>query len=88
MLAKLPDGSSNPNTYSYSNYDLTAKKHLVADQPGLGSELIIRLCEQQFTIKYTLVIKRFLNAGAFDIKKELQDGDADSELNGDLLVVA
>ena len=43
LLADLRDGCPNPNTNVYGHRDLAAEKHLVADQPEPGAELIIQL---------------------------------------------
>ena len=40
LLADLPDGRPNQNTYAYGHYDLAAKEYLVADQPEHGVEFI------------------------------------------------
>ena len=39
LLADLPDGRPNPNTFAYGHRDLAAEEHLVADQLEPGAEL-------------------------------------------------
>ena len=42
LLTDQPDNRQNPNTHANGHRDLAAEKHLVADQPEPGAELIIR----------------------------------------------
>ena len=42
LLADLPDGRPNLYTHAYGHRDLATEKHLVADQPEPGAQLIIR----------------------------------------------
>ena len=88
LLADLADRRPNPNTYTYGHCDLAAEEHLVANQPEPGAELIIRHPEKRFTRKHARVTWRLKLAGAFDMKEELPDGDADGVLHGDELLLA
>ena len=58
LLVDLPDGRPNSHTHAYDHRDLAAEEHLVANQPELGAELIIRHLEEQFTRKHARVIMR------------------------------
>ena len=88
LLADLPDGRANPNTYAYSHRDLTAEEHLVADQPKPRAELIIRHFEDRFARRRARVTKRLKLAGAMEMLVELPDVDAGGKLHGDKLLVA
>ena len=88
MLADLPDGRPNPNTHAYGHRDLAAEKHLVADQPEPGAELIIQDPEERFARKHARVSKRLELADAMKMEEELPDGDADGELHRDQLLIA
>ena len=87
LLADLPDGRSNPNTDAYGHCDLAAEEHLVADQPELGTELIIRHPEERFARRHARETMRLELACEMEME-ELPDGDADPELHGDQLLVA
>ena len=86
LLAYLLDGSQNPN--SYGHCDLAAEEPLVADQPELSAELIIRHPEKRFARRHARVTSRLEFAGALEMEKKRPDGDADGELHGDQLIVA
>ena len=88
LLADLPDGRPNPNTHAYGHCELAAEEHLMADQPELGAELIIRYPEERFARRHARVTKRLELAGAIKMEDELPDGDADGELHGDQLLLA
>ena len=89
LLADLLDGRRNPNTHAYGHRDLAAEKHLVADQPELGAELIILHREERLARRCARVTKRLKLAGAMEMEEEeLPDGNADGELHGDQLLVA
>ena len=88
LLDDLPDGCPNPNTHAFGHCDLAAEEHLVADQPEHGSELIIRQPEERFARRHARVKRPLELAGTIEMEKELPDGDADSELYGDQLLVA
>ena len=88
LLADLPDGLPNQHTHANGHRDLVAEEHLVADQPELGAELIIRHREERLTKNHAMVTKRLERAGAMDMEEELPDGDADCELHGDQLLMA
>ena len=88
LLANLPDGRPNPNTHAYGHRDLAAEKHLVADQPEFGAELIIRHPEERFARRHDRITRRLELAGVIEMEEELPDGDADGELHGDQLLMA
>ena len=88
LLTDLPDGSPNPNTHAYGHRDLAAEKHLVADQPEPGEELIIRHPEERFARRHARVTKSLELACAMGMGEELPNGDADGELHGDQLIMA
>ena len=89
LLADLPDGRPNPNTHAYGHRDLAAEEHLVGDQPEPGAELIIRHREERFARRRARVTRRLELAGAMEMEEEeLPEGDADSELHGNQLLVA
>ena len=88
LLADLPDGRPNPNTHAYGHCDLAAEKHLVADLPEPGAQLIIRLTEERFARRQARFTKRLELASAMEMEEELLDGDADGELHGDQLLMA
>ena len=88
LFADLPDGRPNPNTHAYGHRDLAAEKHLVADQPEPGEELIIRHPEERVARRHARVTRRFKLAGAIEMEEELTDGDADGQLHGDQLLMA
>ena len=64
LLADLPDSRPNPNTHAYGHCDLAAEEHLVADQPELGAELIIRHSEKRSARRHARVTRRLELAGA------------------------
>ena len=86
LFADLLDGRPNPNTHAYGHRDLAAEKHLVADQPEPGPELIIRHPEERFARRHARVTRRLELAGEINIQEELPDGDADVELHVDKLL--
>ena len=88
LLADLPDGRPNPNTNAYGHRDLAAEEHLVADQPELGAELIIRHPEERFARRQVRVTRRLELASAIEKEEELPDGDTGGELHGDQLLMA
>ena len=88
LLADLPDGRPNPNTYANGHRDLAGEKHLVADQQEPGAELIIRHPEERFSRRHDRVTRRLELAGAMKMEEELSDGNADNELYGDQLLMA
>ena len=88
LLADLPDGRPNPNTYAYGHRDLAAEEHLVADLPEPGAKLIIRHPEERFAQSHARVTRRLELAGAIEMEEKLPDGDADGELHGDQLLMA
>ena len=88
LLADLRDGCPNPNTNVYGHRDLAAEKHLVADQPEPGAELIFRDPEERFARRHARVNRRLELAGQINMEEELPDGDADGELHCDQLIVA
>ena len=88
-LADLPAGRLNPNTYANGHCDLAAEKHLVADQPKPGAELIIRIPKERFARRHVRVTRRLELAVAMYMEDELPVGDSDGELlHGDQLLVA
>ena len=88
LLADLPDGSPNPNTNAYGHRDLAAEKHLVADQPEPGAELIIRHPEERFARRHARLTRSLELAGAMEMEEKLPNGDDDRELHGDQLLLA
>ena len=88
LLADLPDGRPNPNTHAYGHCDLAAKKHLIADQPEPGAELIIRHPEERFARRHARVTRRLELAGAMEMEEELPNGDAEGKPYGDQLLIA
>ena len=89
LLSDLLDGRRNPNTHAYGHRDLAAEKQVVADQPELGAELIIRHREERFARRGARVTRRLKLASAMEMEeKELPDGNADIELHSDQLLVA
>ena len=88
LFADLPDFRPNPNTHTYGHCDLATIKHLIADQPELGAELIIRHPEEHFAQRHARVSRRLKLAGEIEIEEELLDGDADGELHGDQFLMA
>ena len=87
LLADRFDRRPNPNTRAYGNCNLAAEEHLVADQPEPGAELIIRHPDERSGRRHACVTRRFELNGAMDMGKELPDGDADGELQGDKLLL-
>ena len=87
LLADLADGHPNINIHAYGDLDLAAEKHLVADQPEPGAELINRHPEERFARRHACVIRRIELAGAMELEKNLCDGDADGELQCDQLLI-
>ena len=88
LLADLPDGRPNPNIHAYGHSDLAVEEQLVADQPELGAELIIRHPEERFNRRHARVTWRLELANAMEMEEKLPDGDADNELHGDQLLMA
>ena len=76
LIADLPDGRPNPNTYAYHHCDLAAKEHLVVDLPEHDAELIIKHRKERFTRKHARVTKRLELAVVMDMAKMLPNGDA------------
>ena len=60
----------------------------MVDQPESGAKLIIRHPEERFARRRARVTRRLKFGSAMEIDKELSDGDADGELNGDQLLIA
>ena len=88
LLANLPDGRPKLNTHSYCHRDLTAEKHLVADQLKPGAKLIIRHRTKRFARIHARVTRRLEFAGKMEILKKLLNGDADGKLlNEQLLII-
>ena len=67
---------------------MASEKHLIADQPEPGAELIIWHPEERFVRRHARVTKRLTLAGAMEMEEELPDGDANGELHGDHLLMA
>ena len=88
LLADYPDGRSNSNTHAYGHCNLATEKHLIADKPELGAELIIRHPEERFARRHARVTKRLEFACAMEIEEELPDGDAKGEVHGHQLLMA
>ena len=88
LLAELPDGRPNPNTYAYGNRDLAAGEHLMADLLKPGAELIIRHPKERFARRHARVNRHRKLANAMDIGEELPDYYANGELHGDGLIMA
>ena len=88
LLADLPDGRPNPNIHAYGHCDLAVEKHLVADQPAPGAELIILHPVERLAPRHVRDTRRLDLAGAMDMEEELPDGDANGELHGDQLLMA
>ena len=75
LLADLPDGRPNLHTHAYGDFEMAEETHLVADQPELGAELIIRHREEHFTKKHAFVTWRFNGACAMDMEEEQPNFD-------------
>ena len=71
LLADLPDGRPNPNTYGYGHRDLAAEENLMAEQPEPGAKIIIWHPEELFARKHVRMTRHIELAGAIDIEKEL-----------------
>ena len=85
FLADMPDNRLNSKTHANVFRDFAADKHLVADQPEPGAELIIRHFEKQFIRRHARMTRRFELAGTIKMEEELFNVDAAVELNGDQL---
>ena len=86
LLADMLDGQPNPNTHAYGHRDLVTEENLVADHPKPGAELVIRQIEERFKCRHARVITRIQNDNTME--EEEPDGDFDSELLNDQLLVA
>ena len=88
LYADLPNNRRNQHTHVYGQCYLAAEKHLVADQPEPGAELIIQHPEKRFARRHARVTVRLKPAGVMEIKEKLPDGYADGKLHGAHLYIA
>ena len=87
LLAELVDGCPNPNPQAYGHCHQAAEEQVVADQPEPSAEFIIRHPKERIAYKHAHMTSRLKRASAMDMVEELPDGDADSELHSDQLLI-